>query len=108
MNDNDNCKEPICEGITIDVSAAKEKIKADLGLDGDFYWCECSGSVEEEFKKHDVIAIPSKYAEGLVGKIEEFDEDGFHYARNADSDSKMIIGIKDREIFEAVVKVHDD
>ena len=90
------------------VSTAKKKIQTELGLDGDFFWCECSGSVEKEFKKHDAIAIPSKYAEGLVGKIEEFDEDGYHYARKEGGDTKMIIGFRNREIFDAVVKVHDD
>ena len=108
MNENDTNKESICDETTKNVSAAKKKIQTELGLDGDFYWCECSGSVEEEFKKHDAIAIPSKYAEGLVGKIEEFDEDGYHYARKAEGDTKMIIGFKDKEIFDAVVKVHDD
>ena len=43
-----------------------------------------------------------------MGKIEEFDEDGYHYARKAEGDTKMIIGFKDKEIFDAVVKVHDD
>lgn len=108
MNYNDTNTASICDGTTKNVSAAKEKIQADLGLEGDFYWCECSGSVERVFKKYNVIAIPNKYAEGLVGKIEELDEDGFHYARRADGDIKMIIGFKDKGIFGSVVKVHDD
>ena len=37
------------------IATTKKKIQTELGLDGDFYWCECSGSVEEEFKKHDVM-----------------------------------------------------
>ena len=90
------------------IATTKKKIQTELGLDGDSYWCECSGYVEKEFKKHDVIAIPSKYAEGLVGKIEVFDEDGYHYARKAEDDTKMIIGFRNREIFDDVLIVHDD
>ena len=39
-----------------------EIIKRNITQDKEFYWTECSGSIERLYEKHNGIKIPNEYA----------------------------------------------
>ena len=108
-----------CVGITattdpalrsIGKEAVKKIIQTDLKLYKEFYWCECSGSIEHLFKEYKAIAIPNEYAEAIIGKVESLDDDGFHYDRYIGNnlETKVIYGFNSKGLYERVKKEHEE
>lgn len=114
-----------CVGITattdvnyrkIGVNAVKDIIKDDIQLYKEFYWCECSDSLEHLYKKYNGIPIPNEYIEYFIGnKFELKKEDGYHFTVNykvydpETNDTlykpidKIIYGFNSKETYDKII-----
>lgn len=87
------------------VGAVHDIIKTDIGNFENFFWTECSGSVEKLYDKYNGIKIPNEYAFGILQTPVTLDNDGFHYTREIKGDiqRKIIYGFNNKETFEKVL-----
>lgn len=85
-------------------------IKEDIGNFRDFFWTECSGSVEHLYEKYDGIKIPNEYVFGILQIPINLDSDGFHYTRNikGEPQRKVIYGFNNKETFEKVLNEREE
>lgn len=114
-----------CVGITattnmqyrkIGVIAVKDIIREDTQLYKDFYWCECSDTLEYLYKKYNGIPIPNEYIEYFIGnKFETKKDDGYHFTVNYkvyDPETnnnlykpidKIIYGFNSKETYDKII-----
>lgn len=109
-----------CVGITSTIDekyreqgklAVKKIIKTDIGLYKEFYWTECSGTIEHLYEKYKGIKIPVIFASEIVGPgIEYIEGDEWHYKRliGSDMQTKIIYGFNNTELFDEVKKKYSD
>lgn len=88
--------------------AVKQIVKDDIANYDKFYWCECSGKLEEYYTKGNAIAIPNEYANEIVGNVNSLDPDGFHYQKSVTSKNgtgsfrKILFGFNTPEMFTKI------
>lgn len=71
-----------------------EIIKRNITQDKEFYWTECSGSIERLYEKHNGIKIPNEYAFDILQTPMTLLDDGYHYERviKGETQKKVIYG----------------
>lgn len=108
-----------CVGITattnsnlrsVGIEAVKEMIKLNVTQYDEFYWTECSGSIEHLYEKYNGIKIPNEYVTSILQKPVTLLNDGFHYERfvKGDTQQKIIYGFNDQETFDRVKREHTE
>ena len=90
--------------------AVHKIIKTDIGNFRDFYWTECSGSIERLYEKYNGIKIPNNYVSTILLKPVTIDEDGFHYERNIKGEiqRKVLYGFNDIDTFNKVLSEREE
>lgn len=90
--------------------AVNEIIKRNITQYNEFYWTECSGSIEHLYEKHNGIKIPNEYAFGILQKPLTPLNDGYHYEREIKGEiqQKIIYGFNNEETFNIVKKEHTE
>lgn len=88
----------------IGINAVKKIIKTDISNFDQFFWSECSGTVERLYEKYNGIKIPNSYVPSILKRIIEPLEDGFHYIRKIkdDEQTKIIYGFNSIDTFNKV------
>ena len=83
-----------------------EIIKRNITQDKEFYWTECSGSIERLYEKHNGIKIPNEYAFDILQTPVTLLDDGYHYERviKGETQKKVIYGFNNEETFNIVKK----
>lgn len=86
------------------VAAVHDIIKTDIGNFEQFYWTECSGTIDVLYEKYNGIKIPNSYAFAIVQSEVKPDEDGYHYQREikGEMQTKIIYGFNNKDTFEKV------
>lgn len=87
------------------IAAVHSIIKKDIGNFKQFYWTECSGSVEKLYERYKGIKIPNDYAFGIVQQhISKYLDDGFHYEREIKGEiqQKIIYGFNNEQTYQKV------
>lgn len=103
-----------CEQTERGKTAIQVLVKDDIAKVDMHFWAEVSGAIEHYFKKHNGYPMPNTLAPLILGMdssvIELSDKDNVHYWRKIGGErfEKMIFGIKNEEIFNAVLKEVDD
>ena len=95
---------------SIGVSAVHNIIKNDIGKFNEYFWSECSGSIEKLYEKYNGIKMPNEYVFAILNTPISLDEDGFHYTRQIKGDiqRKIIYGFNNKETFDIVLKEHEE
>ncbi|MDO5587742.1 MAG: hypothetical protein Q4G12_02290 [Bacteroidales bacterium] len=83
-----------------------EIIKRNITQDKEFYWTECSGSIERLYEKRNGIKIPNEYAFDILQTPVTLLDDGYHYERviKGETQKKVIYGFYNEETFNIVKK----
>lgn len=101
-----------CVGITatsdrnfrgIGVKAVHEIVKTDVGLYDEFYWTECSGTIETLYDKYGGIKIPVEFVSSFINGDYTVVDD-YHYKRYIKDEvvEKVIFGFNTPETFNMV------
>lgn len=102
-----------CVGITattdmglwnIGKDAVNDIVRNDVCQFSEFYWTECSGTLERLYEKHNGIKIPNEYAFSILQRPVTLLKDGYHYEREikGETQQKVIYGFNNKETFETV------
>lgn len=108
-----------CAGITattnpeyreIGKRAIEKIVKSDITNHDKFYWCECSGKIEQLYEKLNGIAIPNVYVNEIIKNIIRLEKDSYHYVRLIQNEPfvKIIYGYNTPELFQKVYATHKE